>query len=261
MELAENTITQELRQSFQRFWNDNLLVEEQRGGVVLSLPVMTATGWQVVFRLTELTPGRWELSDAGKTLDLEYASTPRSFKDRLASICTFYKLEQRGLQLTKIVSDPKNVVDVQVFAEGLVAVSHAVALLEPQVKSQINRVLESRVEDFFTSTGRKTIRSHTLSGRVEAEITVDFFVDGEIPLAVETVRRTKQLLPYMEQWGWRWTDLKNMHPNMTRAMVYDPDQHWDPGLLRLGENICDAFIPYSQTAGLGDYLGKEKEAV
>lgn len=64
-------------------------------------------------------------------------------------------------------------------------------------------------------------------------------------------------MPYMEQWGFRWHDLRRRHPKLLRAMVYDPDtQEWDETSLKLGREVCDLFCPYYETAAIHTLLEK-----
>ncbi len=61
----------------------------------------------------------------------------------------------------------------------------------------------------------------------------------------------------MEQWGWRWTDIRHGNPDMLRAMVYDPDQQeWSDTALRIGQSACDIFCPYFDSDALGEALGR-----
>jgi len=53
---------------------------------------------------------------------------------------------------------------------------------------------------------------------------------------------------YMEQWGWRWLDVKDQNPLVLRAMVYDPDrQEWDDTTKGIANRVCDFFCPYFET--------------
>lgn len=252
---AEN-LSKTLRQAFLTFWDENLLIENREKGAVLSPPLMLASGWQVIVRLEPLTPGKWELSDDGKTLGLNLQSAPKAFKQRLEEFCRFYALEQDGFLLKKVISEPLNPVDIQVFSEALVAVSHLVAFHAPQaVGLPVNQVVEDRVSTYFHARNRQPQRKHKLSGKVDRDIVVDFYLENGRPIAVETVRRAKNILPYMEQWGYRWLDLKAAYPDMVRAMVFDPDsQRWDDNSLRIGRDVCDVFVPYTETDALDQYL-------
>jgi hypothetical protein len=80
---------------------------------------------------------------------------------------------------------------------------------------------------------------------VEKRIQVDYFLEGKRGLALEVVNRKHHLIPYMEQWGWRWNDLRKRRPNLLRAMVYDPDnQNWKEPALAIGRSVCEVFCPY-----------------
>ena len=66
-----------------------------------------------------------------------------------------------------------------------------------------------------------------------------------------------RLLPYMEQWGFRWNDIHRRHPSLLRAMVYDPDkQEWDETSLRIGREVCELFCPYFETETLHGFFEK-----
>jgi len=57
------------------------------------------------------------------------------------------------------------------------------------------------------------------------------------------------MLTYMEQWGWRWTDIKSQNPTLLRCMIYDPDrQEWDDTTTGIANQVCDFFCPYFDTA-------------
>lgn len=252
---ANNPI-QQLKDTFQSFWNRNLRIESVRDGFVIAPPVMDANGWQIVLHLESLTPGKWRLSDRGKTLSHGLPGGAKGFKDRLEDLGRFYRLEREGLEFFKIVPEPLDAVEIQVFAEGLVAVSHVVRHSLEQMKSPgASSLVEDRVSSFFHSRRIDAMRDYKLQGKVETEIMVDFFVPNERPLAVEVVKRARKLRPYMEQWGWRWSDLKNGNPDLVRAMVFDPDsQQWDESALRIGREVCELFIPYTETERLAEYV-------
>jgi hypothetical protein len=91
-------------------------------------------------------------------------------------------------------------------------------------------------------------RNVILEGCVEKRIQVDYFLEGKRGLALEVVNRKHHLVPYMEQWGWRWNDLREKRPNLVRAMVYDPDnQDWEDTALAIGKSVCEFFCPYFET--------------
>lgn len=55
----------------------------------------------------------------------------------------------------------------------------------------------------------------------------------------------------MEQWAFRWDDLRKKNRRLMAAMVYDPDnQEWDSTALRIGQEVCDVFCRYDETGSL-----------
>ncbi len=86
-----------------------------------------------------------------------------------------------------------------------------------------------------------------MEGRVEKRIRVDYYLEGTRGLALEVVNRRSDLVGYMEQWGWRWTDMHERQPRLVRAMIYDPErQEWEKTALEIGCLACDVFCPYHE---------------
>ncbi len=97
----------------------------------------------------------------------------------------------------------------------------------------------------------------TVTGEVESAIHIDYLIRKRSGMAIEVVKRHRDILPYMEQWGGRWNDIKKANPHMIRAMIYDPDQQeWNDTALRIGRTVCDLFCPYSESDTLDAALKK-----
>jgi len=255
MELADS-----LRDSFLNFWGEHLKIVPSAKGVLVSLPLMYSDGWHVELSLIQLTPDKWLLSDQGKTLSLLLESgaaiEKRKYKDIIARNCSFYQFSQEGLNLEKIIENPLlAVADIQIFAEGLVALSHNVPAGD--VKRTINseQIVNQAISSYFYDRHLTPQEHYKLSGRIEKEIVVDYYFEVKQPLALQSVNRSKDLLPYMEQWGYRWLDLHSSHPEIKRAMIYDPDnQKWDNQSLEIGKAVCDYFLPFSEADVLDEVL-------
>src|SRR5690606_34212647 len=119
---ADTTTIHQLRASFQRFWDSQLQIEPTSGGLVLALPVMDADGWQVTVHLEPVASGKWRLTDHGKTLSHGLPSGAKGFKERLSELAEVYRFQREGLELVKMIAEPFDPVEIQVFAEGLAAV-------------------------------------------------------------------------------------------------------------------------------------------
>jgi hypothetical protein len=241
-----------LRESFASFWNDQLKIEAVRDGLIVSPPLLYADGWQVVLFLKALTPSKWLIHDGGEVLgrlaDAGISQVQSQFSAIFEQQAQFYGFEQDGLILQRVIDYPFQIADIQIFAEALVALSHQAPKIQKEVRVNTEQLIEQRVNSFFYNRQLQPKRRFKLEGQVEKSITVDYYLEGSHPLALQPVNRSQNLLPYMEQWGWRWTDLKNRYPEMKRVMVYDPDnQKWDRASLNIGRSVCDIFVPYTET--------------
>lgn len=241
-------IVQELRCAMTGFWEEQLQVEAKSEGFAVAMPLMDSSGWQVVVHLAPLMPGQWRISDNGATLGMLDDSGMRldgkKLRDVIDTHCRFYGFQREGLVLQRPVQFPFDPVEIQIFAEGLVALSHLCPKGKVIPPSRSGQRMEERLSRYFHDRHWAPKRHHKLAGAVEPEIEVDFYWDGIRPLALQPVGRSRKLRGYMEQWGWRWTDLSRAQPDLLRAMVYDPDlQEWDSASKRIGEEVCDIFVP------------------
>jgi len=226
---------------------------------VFSLPLMGPDGWQVALHLEPLTPKQWLVSDRGKTLGaaLDNGLKPNSKRAQqiLAELSSFYEFEFEGLVAQKVVAFPIKPSEIQIFAEGLVAIGHRFPQKISATSSSPGRQVEESVSSFFYQRKLMPIRNHVLAGKIESEIRVEYFLDQATPMALQPITRGKDMLPYMEQWGFRWNDLHDAHPEIRRVMVFDPDnQEWDARSLRIGESVCDLFVPYSETDAVAELI-------
>ncbi|MFT5108353.1 MAG: hypothetical protein ACI9UA_003997 [Pseudoalteromonas tetraodonis] len=240
-----------LRDVLTAFWDEQFRIEETASGLAAAMPLMNASGWQVVVHLEPVTPGYWLINDQGETLggldDAGKNPDTGKVRESVEAQCRFYGLQRDGLTLQKAIRYPFDPVEIQIFAEGLVALSHLPPKRQAEVVVNPLHRMEASVQGYFDRKSWTPIRRHKLRGQVEREIVVDFYSEERRPLAVQPVGRNRQLRGYMEQWGWRWTDLGREHPDLIKAMVFDPDnQEWDLASQKIGEKVCDVFVPYTE---------------
>lgn len=248
--VATNPLIFDCREALTRFWDETLAVEATDDGVVMALPLMLPDGLQVVVRLSRVSATTAVVSDGGETLQRLAGSgmnlhTPvirELLGDRLAG----FEIERDGWELRQRVRLPVEGLDIQLFGEALVSIAHLCNRHEPE--PVVEAVADRTVQKFFAERALTPRRGFALEGRLERRIAVDYYLEEGVGLAVEVVSRKTQILPYMEQWGWRWTDLRARHPRLVRAMVYDPDsQGWDQASLAIGNSVCEVFCPYFET--------------
>lgn len=248
-----NTLLSTTRAALNHFWDQTLQIAWQRDHLVFAFPLMLPDGVQPVFELKPITPTSGLLTDGGRTLsalagrglNLDHGATAQLLDQRVA----FFELERDGFELRRTARLPVDPVEVQLFAEGLVSIAHLLYRQEPEAVEE--NVARKSVERLFASRGLTPQRNHPLEGRLEKAIRVSHYLPGTHGLALEVVDRKTNLHAYMQQWGWRWTDLHEKQPDLVRAMVYDPDrQDWDATALSIGRSVCEVFCPYHESAEL-----------
>lgn len=241
------------------FWREQVEAVRTRDGVALTLPLMYPDGWQVTVHITPTAPGWARLSDHGKTLGMLVERGMRLEAGHTASLLDqrlqMFEVRREGLLLAKDIRLPLQGVDVQIFAEALVSISHLIYRHEPAASSS-NRA-DKAVRGLFAERKIKAQRNAPLEGAIEKRILIDYLVQNRKQLAIKVVQRQENLLPYMEQWAFRWDDLRSKNRGLITAMVYDPEnQTWDTTAMRIGTEKCDVFCRYDETQELQAVLDK-----
>ena len=145
--------------------------------------------------------------------------------------------------------------DLHHFGEGLLSIASLNNLHDPVAR--IPNIAEQTVERVFADRQLKPERNYSLSGRVEKKVKVDYFLDLRRPVAVEVLARRGNVTAYMEQWGFRWRDLRDANASLLPAMIYDPaTQEIDPTAKAIGEAVCELFCPYHETQRLHALLDR-----
>jgi len=247
------------------FWNEQLAVEETRNGLVAALPLMYPDGLQVVVNVEPFAPAQAMITDHGRTLmALENAGLNLEPKAKHNHILLeekkkIFELDQDGFELRKLIALPLDGIDVQLFAESLVSISHLLYRVER--RGTQDHVVSNTLQRTFKARSLTPKKGAYLSGKVEPQIKVDFLFEEKKTLAMKAIDVHGRVRDHMEQWGWRWTDLHKQNPDVLRAMVYNPDQQdWDDTSLNIGREVCDLFCPYYETDQINDTLDKLKVA-
>lgn len=246
-------------QTMEAFWRDQVEAARTRDGVALTLPLMYPDGWQVTVHIAPTTPGRVILSDHGGTIgrlveagmNLDARHNARLLDERLQ----MFEVRREGFLLVKDVRLPLQGVDIQIFAESLVSIAHLIYRHEPTALQTSSA--DRAVQGIFSARNIRPRRNVPLEGQIEKRILIDYVVAARGRLALEVVHRRENLLPYMEQWAFRWDDLRRKNPDLITAMVYDPEnQTWDSTALQIGGAVCDVFCRYDEVEGLVGMLDR-----
>lgn len=248
---AEKTLNPEtLRAALANFWSSALTIETTRDGLVLAMPQTDADGWQLTLEISESTPGQARITDAGRTLGglmaLGQNIETSSVSGHIESILRQSQMDREGLEIFRWMPLPLDPVGLHVFAEALSAVSHLRVLHEPTIRGQ--DVADRTLRTVFSDREITARAGATLSGRTEKAVRVDYLVESQRPVAFQILRRRGRLLSVMEQWGYRWQDIRKENASLMPVMLYDPAiQEIDEASRAIGEEVCSLFCAYDQT--------------
>lgn len=247
-----------VRQTLQSFWSGILEVAETRTGLALAVPLSLPDGWQIIVEIDELAPKAARLTDRGRTLQWlagagQTVDGP-GFGSLLNERLRMFGLSRDAWEIFREVPLPLQGIDLHLFGEALVNIANLSNLHEPVIRTQ--NVAEQTVERIFADRKLHPQRNHTLSGKVEKKVKVDFYLDDSAhPVAIQVLNRRGSVTSYMEQWGFRWRDLRDATPTLLPAMIYDPaTQEIDATAQAIGESVCEIFCPYHETQKLHELL-------
>lgn len=237
-----------LRSAMGRFWDEQLAVEQSAEGLVVALPLMYPDGWQITVNIEPFAPAQAMITDKGRTLmmlDREGLNLDAHAKHNHALFeekKKVFEISQQGFELRKLVQLPLSGLDIHLFAESLVSISHMVYRAES--RSFQESTVKQSLQRTFNAYNLHPKQDVDLIGKVESRIRVDFLFEKERQLAMKSIDIQDRVKDYMERWAWRWTDLKKRNPDILSAMIYNPDlQDWDSTSLKIGQEVCDLFCP------------------
>jgi hypothetical protein len=245
------------RAAVQAFLHEQVVVETTRRGLVIALPLMYPDGLQVQVHLEPVARSSALITDCGRTLaklhenglSLDAKQTSSLLEERKQ----MFELVQVGFELQKEIPLPLQGLDVQLFAESLVSIAHLIYRYEPATSEE--SVADRTLKQIFKERNLEPAVNALIDGEIEKGIRVNYFLSARHPFACKVVKRRGPMLSYMEQWGWRWMDVKHHNPRLLRGMIYDPDkQEWDETTLNIGKSVCDLFCPYFETQQIHDAI-------
>ena len=250
-----------LRESLRSFWDAALAVEPQRGGFLFTMPASYPDGWQIVLEIRQKTPKGFRMSDRGKTLAWLAGQGQNvgtdTMRAHLERICAECRMELDGGELYRWLEGPLDATEIQVFTEGMIAVSHLHVLNDHRTAEE--NVAESVVERIFRDAGLKPDRNHRLSITKERKIKVDFYVQRRQPVALQLLKSKNDVSGTMERWGFRWHELRKNYQGLMPVMLYDRNtQLIDSYSRHIGETECELFCGYDETDRIHEILERAK---
>lgn len=255
---TETTLSStDLRSLLTSFWNEVLEVESTPKGLIFTMPASYPDGWQVVLELSQKTPKGFRLSDRGKTLSWLSGQGQNidtdAMRQHLARLCAEHSLREEHGVLHRWLEWPLDATDIQVFTEGLVAISRLEILNDHRAAEE--EVADSTVQRIFSDAGLSPKRKHQLHITKDRKVSVDYFVEQRRPIALQILRTKTDFSGTMEKWGFRWHELKNNYAGLAPIMLYDRNtQIIDPYSRHIGESECELFCGYDETDRIHETL-------
>lgn len=239
-----------LRGLLTSFWNESLEIETTARGLVFTMPVSYPDGWQVVVELSQKTPKGFYLSDRGKTLSWLCGHGQNvhtdAVKTHLQRLCAEHFISEENGVLHRWLPSPLDPTDIQVFAEGLVAISRLDILNDHRLAEE--NIAETTVQRVFHDAGLEPERNHKLNVTKDRTVTVDYYAKLKRPFALQLLKTKTDLPGTMEKWGFRWHELKKSYPGLAPVMLYDRNtQLIDSYSRHIGETECELFCGYDET--------------
>ena len=260
-EFDPKLITETVRKAWLDFQQAALSLESTPQGMAVALPHTLPDGWQMVVELQPGPPKKLKLTDGGRTLGWLAARGQNVESDAVAGqlreICRQTGMEREGWELFRWLDFPLQGVDMHVFAEGLTSVAHLYYFHEPMPRpfDAADRMLRRVFSDRHITASE----NHPLDGKTERGVRVDYYVASAQPVAFQVLRRRGRIQTVMEQWGYRWQDLRKTIPLLKPAMVYDPAvQNVDEDARAIGEEVCALFCAYDETDKIHQLLESAK---
>ncbi len=243
------------------FWNEAVDFQPTSKGYAISMPILYPDGWQVVIHLEPFSKKQGILTDKGKTLSgllsdgVNYESNVS--ESILEEKVKMFSLQRNGLELYQTVKLPLKGPDVQLFCEALVSIAYLSYRKEASARKE--KILEKTIKSYFEEKHIHPVYNYRVNGNIRKDIRVDCFLEKENRMIMNWVEinDSQYLLSHMEQWGYRFNDIKKADIKMKCGMIYNPDAVvWDNTVLEIGKSVCDLFLPYYDTRKI---FGKMKQ--
>jgi hypothetical protein len=239
-----------LRALLTSFWDKSLEIEQTTKGLLFTMPASYPDGWQVVLELSQVTPTGVRLSDRGKTLSWLTSQGQNigtdTMRHHLQRLYAEHSLTEEHGVLCRWLELPMDACDLQVFAEGLVAVARLDVLNDHRVAEE--DVADTVVRRILSDAGMEAKRKHKLHVTKDRAIAVDYFIEQRRPAAIQILRAKSDISGSMEKWGFRWHELKSNYTGLAPIMLYDRDsQLIDRYSRHIGETECALFCGYDET--------------
>ncbi len=224
-----------LKLSLLRFYDEQLQCNRTAEGIHIAYPLLLPNGWQVSFSIYENeTMVSYELSDNGlihNYLENYFSHLPKISKTIIKQKCEFYGMEllENGI-FRKIMTNKIVPAEIQLFAEGLLAVSYLIYRYEK--RSRMNNEPFETVREIFIQNSFSIETNIDLCGKHYKKIHADFKHGN----SVLRVINNKDPLSSLQITAFQFNDYKLANTKARRILIYNPDQNWDSNCQSLADS-------------------------
>ena len=239
-----------LKSSLLRFYDEQLQCRRTAEGIHIAYPLLLPNGWQISFSIYEnKTMVAYELSDNRliyNYLENYFSRLPEISRAIIKQKCEFYGLEllEYGI-FRKIITNEISPVEVQFFAEGLLAVSYLVYRYEK--RGRMNNEPFETVREIFIQNSFPVETNIDLCGKHYKKIHADFKYGN----SVLRVINNRDPLSSLQITAFQFNDYKLANADARRILIYNPDHDWDSSCQSLADSTD--YFEFSSS-----YLEREK---
>lgn len=244
----------ELKKSLLGFYDEQLQCNQTADGLHIAYPLLLPNGWQIAFSIYESKiDSSLELSDNGliwNYLENYFPSKSAVNQAIIKEKCTFYGIEhQENGMFRKILANPLSPLEIQLFAEGLLAVAYLVYRYEK--RGRINNSPFNTVHEIFIQHRIPVELKVNLRGKCCNKIYADFKYGNSIVRVVSS----REALASVQIAAFQFSDYKLANHDTNRILIYNPDYHWNSDCQDLAESDYFEFSsPYTEVDDIRSYI-------
>jgi len=249
--MSVNTLSEHLiKEALTDFHLKMVSVKPQRDGFSFTSSACMPDGWQIIFDISQVSEGKYKLSDKGATLSwlMNKGQNISSdlVKEHLQRICKDCSTIQEGLELVKWLDSPLNGEDIHVFSEALQLIANLHLLHEPRVKDAPLGI--KLVKEIFEEAKISYRNDYSIEVSPSRKFKVDFYSERKRATAIKILNIQTDFTGAVEKWHPRWKLMKEVTPNLSPVMLYDRNthQHISEYVEKVASNSCDLFCGFDE---------------
>lgn len=247
------------RSALSSFWNDACSIESTKNGLVLTLPILLADGWQVTVYVERQSDGYIKLCDKGQMnswlfshgVDIE----KDWFKESAAPLIRQFGIHEDECGFSRMLRLPADACEIQLFGAFLSTMSHHVMGIRktgiPACKVAFTNTLNVARKTKLPFTQNKVIQTPYRA------ITIDITCDGQSrSAALQTFDQSTRVSESFEIWSSRMQEVSQAFDGKySTCMVYDEDScRIQSSMIKVAESRGNLVVPCHKEDEIFDFM-------